>query len=172
MNLIRERLYDTCGPSDDPVWKYRWFFYLPEIKALWINKKGSREREFASIQIQIHEEESALPLEDDEGQKIEVKGYRLHRSSLLVEQVKKRDGHTCKACGFFFHNQIVHVHHLDPISERKSSTTTTADDLITLCPNCHYLAHYYLRQRNGNLFKQLSHLLNKLQEAPAKSPNL
>ncbi len=44
--------------------------------------------------------------------------------------------------------------------------------MVTLCPNCHYLAHYYLRQNKGEKFKQLTHLLNKLQEAPAKSPNL
>lgn len=164
LNLIRERLYSTCGPSEDPVFKYRWFFYVPEIKAIWINKSGRREREFASIQNEIQEEESAFPLEDDEGQRIEVTGYRLHRSSLLAEQVKKRDHYTCKACGFFFHNHIVHVHHLDPLSERKCSAATTAADLVTLCPNCHYLAHYYLRQNNGHKFKQLSHLLDKLKE--------
>jgi hypothetical protein len=164
IKLIRERLYDAYQNSADPVWKYRWFFYTPEIKPLWIDKKGKRERIFASIQKEIQEEETAYPLEDDEGRRIEVKGSRLQRSSALVKKVKVRDDYTCQACGFEFHKQIVHVHHLDPLAERKR-TKTTEDDLITLCPNCHYLAHYFLRdKKHGDSFKELPVLIDKLRK--------
>lgn len=169
IKLIRERLYHDYE-NENPEWKYRWFFYMPSVKPLWIGK-GKGQQIFASIQRQIQEEENAIPLEDDEGEPIEARGKRLQRSAALVREVKERDKKTCRACAFYFKGEIVHAHHLDPLAERERRKST-ANDFVTLCPNCHYLAHYYLRQRNGDRFKQLTHLLNKLQEAPAKSPNL
>jgi 5-methylcytosine-specific restriction protein B len=169
IKLIRDRLYHDYE-HEDPEWKYRWFFYIPSVKPLWIGKDKGQQI-FASIQRQIQEEENAIPLEDDEGEPLEARGMRLQRSAALVREVKERDKKTCRACGFYFKGEIVHAHHLDPLAERERRKSTP-NDFVTLCPNCHYLAHYYLRQNNGEIFKQCTQLLNKLQETPVKSPNL
>ncbi len=164
IKMIRERLYDNYISSHDSEWKYRWFFYIPEVKPLWIDKTGKLDREFSSIQMEIQEEESAFPLEDDEGNKIETRGTRLQRSTTLVKAVKERDKYTCRACEFTFRKKIVHVHHLDPLAERKRRKTKL-EDLVTLCPNCHYLAHHFLRdKKRGDTYKTLSILLAKLEK--------
>ena len=64
-------------------------------------------------------EEDAIDLEDGtdrEGDKEEVKGYRIRRSAKLAQQAKVRDKFTCCACNFHFEDQVVHVHHLDPLT--------------------------------------------------------
>ena len=160
IKLIRERLYHDYE-NDDLEWKYRWFFYIPSVKPLWIGKDKAQQV-FASIQREIQEEENALPLEDDEGELIPAKGMRLQRSALLVRQVKERDNNTCQACGFYFKGEIVQAHHLDPLAERERRKSNP-NDLVTLCPNCHYLAHYLLRQKkDGDQYKVLENLLIKL----------
>lgn len=64
----------------------------------------------------------------------------------LTNMAKERDRFTCVACGFHYHGEIVQAHHHDPLSERKEPKKTKLEDLITLCPNCHYIAHFLLRK--------------------------
>ena len=42
----------------------------------------------------------------------------------------------CCSCGY---DLIVHIHHIIPKSK---GGTNNIDNLIGLCPNCHYLLHY------------------------------
>jgi hypothetical protein len=147
LKLIRSKLYATTAPVDLDDWKYRWFFYTGDIKPSWIDKKTKKAQRAGYVRFQISEEENAVDLE---GGKKEYTGYRLQRSSALVAAVKKRDDFSCVACKFHFEKQIIHVHHLDPLSERKEPAETSEDDLITLCPTCHYLAHYFLRKSSRN----------------------
>jgi hypothetical protein len=164
IKLIRQRLYEDYG-HDDPEFKYRWFFYIPSVKTLWIGK-DKRQQIFASIQREIEDEVNALLLEDDEGDLIETKGMPIQRSAALVRSVKERDNHTCQACGFYFKGEIVQAHHLDPLAERERRKSTPSD-LVTLCPNCHYLAHFQLRQKKiGDQYKVLDALLTKLRSLP------
>jgi len=65
-----------------------------------------------------------------------------------------------------YHDEIVQAHHLDPLSERKEPKNTKLDDLITLCPNCHYIAHFLLRRsatykRKAALVSELKTLKDK-----------
>lgn len=140
---IREKLYDSYGVSTDPDRKRRWFFYMDDVKPLWIDKKTKRDQQSSSVTVEIREEEAAAELE---GEKDAVSGFRLRRSGKLVLQAKERDRFTCVACGFHYHGEIVQAHHLDPLSERKEPKKTKLEDLITLCPNCHYIAHFLLRK--------------------------
>jgi hypothetical protein len=170
IKLIREKLYEDFS-DDNPERKFRWFFYTPAVKALWIDKEGRYQQIFASIQREIQDEVDAPPFEDDEeGMPIKTKGTRLQRSAALVKSTKKRDNYTCRGCDFHFRNEIVHAHHLDPLAER-ARRKTSPDDLVTLCPNCHYLAHYQLRQDNGDQFKKLDTLLTKLSSLHRKKLN-
>lgn len=161
IRLIRERLFDDYGDEGDPDRKHRWFFYLSKLEPLWIDKKSVSQQLNASIDDEVNREQAALGYSEEEGHKENVNTYRVYRSAKLVKRVKKRDNFTCRACKFTFRKQIVHVHHLDPLSERKSPKETTPDDLVTLCPNCHYQAHFWLR--NDDKFKKLGELLPRLQ---------
>ena len=156
---IREYLYASHGNGDDPDRKYRWFFYTKDVQPLWIAKKSKKAQRVGSAVFDVRLEEEALDLEGD---KEEVAGYRIRRSAKLVKGAKERDRYSCQACEFHFEDQIVHVHHLDPLSEYKRPKETKLEDLITLCPTCHYLAHYWLR--NNPKYKQLDPLLAKLRD--------
>lgn len=160
IRLIRERLYRDYGDEGDPDRKYRWFFYLDGLKPLWIDKKGRSQQSSASIVDEVNREQAALDCREEEGLKERATFYRVYRSAKLAEKAKLRDKFTCRACAFTFQKQIVHVHHLDPLSERSSPTETSLDDLVTLCPNCHYLAHFLLRK--DDRFKKLKLLLPEL----------
>lgn len=159
LKQIREKLYPNYGNDEDQDFKYRWFFYSKDIQPLWINKKTKQAQRASSAIFDIRLEEDTIDLE---GEKKEVRGYRIQRSAKLVREIKERDKYTCVACEFHFQNQIVHVHHLDPISEYERPQETLPKDLITLCPNCHYIAHYHLRKKNGAKYKDRETLLEKL----------
>ncbi|MBY8917229.1 HNH endonuclease [Nitratireductor sp. L1-7-SE] len=161
IRLIRARLYEKYGDEGDPDYKYRWFFYLDQVRSLWNDKKGATQQLIASIEDEIHIEQLAQDFSEDEGEKEETKGYLIKRSARLSSEAKKRDKFSCRACNFSFKKKIVHVHHLDPLSERKHPKRTTIEDLVTLCPNCHYIAHFWLRK--SNKYKDLGELLRKLQ---------
>jgi hypothetical protein len=158
LKQIRAALYDSHGLSDNPDSKYRWFFYSHDIKPLWLGKNSAKKQRISSAIFDVRAEEDAIDLE---GSKEEIKGYRIRRSSKLAQKAKKRDLYTCRACNFHFKDQIVHVHHLDPLSEYLHPKATKLADLLTLCPTCHYLAHYWLRE-DSDEFKQLGPLLSKL----------
>lgn len=157
LKQIRETLYASHGMNGDPDSKYRWFFYSEDVRALWSEKKSKREQRVSSAVFDVRLEENASELE---GAREEVTGFRILRSAKLANDAKKRDGYKCQACGFHFEDQIVHVHHLDPVSEYKRPRDTKLEDLVTLCPNCHYVAHYWLRLSAS--YKRLDALLAKL----------
>ncbi len=68
------------------------------------------------------------------------------RNKEIVKNVKERDDYTCCACGFYFENKIVEAHHLIPIADKDEKYIVNAEDLITLCPTCHSLAHTLLNK--------------------------
>lgn len=165
LKQIRSTLYDSHGNGDEPYRRYRWFFYSKDVRPLWIDKKSKQEQRLSSAMFEIRNEEDAVDLE---GEKEEITGYRIRRSARLVKATKERDLYTCRACGFHFENQIVQVHHLDPLSEYKRPQKTTLDDLMTLCPTCHYLAHYWLRISDS--FKRPEALLSALKPDRKSTP--
>ena len=87
------------------------------------------------------------------------------RNQKLIIKRKILDNFTCQACGFHYDNKIVECHHLVPLSETKT-TYNSVNDLITLCPNCHALAHsiYHLdekyHKKEGLLVKLMAIIKN------------
>lgn len=77
-------------------------------------------------------------------------GYKQDRSILasarnqkIAKQRKALDNYRCQACGFSLaigDHSVIECHHLYPLSE-SLETETTIDDLISLCPTCHRIAH-------------------------------
>jgi len=58
-------------------------------------------------------------------------------------------GTSCIVCGFSFEETFgdhgkgfIHVHHLKPLAQAGSvNRTDPIDDLVPVCPNCHYMLH-------------------------------
>jgi len=163
IGAIRERLFNRYGAGAHPDDKRRWFFYMDDVKPLWFDKGTKTKRNISAARFEVEQEELAQDLEQwIEGGRKPISGYRILRSSKRVIEAKVRDDYTCRACGFHFENEIVQAHHLNPLAERDEPEATTPEDLITLCPNCHYLAHYLLRQKGGGKYKVETTLLRKL----------
>lgn len=85
---------------------------------------------------------------------------KLRNQELIIAR-KEKDNFTCQACGFYYNNKIVECHHLIPLSDSEV-IYNSIEDLITLCPNCHALAHSFLYTNNEYQKKEV--LLKKLKE--------
>ncbi|RAX56311.1 HNH endonuclease [Helicobacter sp. 10-6591] len=98
-----------------------------------------------------------------EGNTVERTNLQKTRNQKIVKAVKERDNYTCRGCGFHFDNKIVEAHHLIPISNTEEEKQVKEDDLITLCPNCHAIAHIILLERDKK-YQKIENLINELQE--------
>jgi len=89
----------------------------------------------------------------NEGNPRLVAHLRRERSASLAKK-KKQSVLTatgklcCEVCGFDFEANygeygkgFCEVHHLKPLSQLKSSSNTTLDDLAVICSNCHRIIH-------------------------------
>lgn len=97
-----------------------------------------------------------------EGNTVERTNLQKTRNQKIVKSVKERDNYTCRGCGFHFDNKIVEAHHLIPISNTEEEKQVKKDDLITLCPNCHTIAHILLKR--DKKYQKIENLINELQE--------
>lgn len=97
-----------------------------------------------------------------EGNTVERTILQKTRNQEIVKAVKERDNYTCRGCGFHFDNKIVEAHHLVPISSVEEEKQVKKDDLITLCPNCHAIAHILLKI--SEKYQKIENLIQKLQE--------
>jgi predicted RNA-binding Zn-ribbon protein involved in translation (DUF1610 family) len=89
-------------------------------------------------------------LSDNADTAFAIEGYKQERNFLthfrntkIVLERKQRDKYTCQACGFSLRingRSIVECHHLVPLGKGRKRITSISD-LITLCPNCHRIAH-------------------------------
>ena len=69
------------------------------------------------------------------------------RNAKLADERKRLDRYTCQACGFRLQvsgSFVIEVHHLSPLAV-SGETETSIEQLVSLCPTCHRVAH--LRSR-------------------------
>lgn len=97
-----------------------------------------------------------------EGRIKEITILQRERNIEIVKLSKQRDNYTCKVCGFSYNQKIVQAHHIVPLSTQNDEYTIKTDDLITLCPTCHSLAHLLLDE--NEIYVDKSILINKLKE--------
>lgn len=79
------------------------------------------------------------------------------RSRTYIDAVKERDENTCQVCGYqkeINGRSVIHVHHKIPL---KDITETSLENLICLCPNCHYMAHF---QQPPYTIQKLKEIIN------------
>lgn len=98
-----------------------------------------------------------------EGENKELNGTKKSRCSKIAKKAKIRDGYKCQSCEFYFENKIVEAHHLDPLYTFEDSKPVSPDDLITLCPNCHRIAHVLIKKDRPNDTLDAAQLIRKIQ---------
>lgn len=88
-----------------------------------------------------------------EGLRMSRERFFFSRNQKLVQDAKDYYGYTCQACKFNFKEKYGHLgegyiecHHTDPLSERSESEwskelTTTVEQVLVLCANCHRMIH-------------------------------
>lgn len=68
------------------------------------------------------------------------------RNQTITKLAKQRDNYTCKVCGFSYKEKVVEEHHLVPMANINEEYEIKIENLITLCPTCHALAHLLLKE--------------------------
>ena len=131
------------------------------------NLEISTSNEFkqnTSEKVQPNNQTNYDEIEFYEGQTKERTILQQERNQKIVKLVKERDNYTCKACGFSYYHKIVEAHHLVPISNKNNEyEIIKIEDLITLCPTCHSLAHILLKADN-KIYTNKIELLTKLKQ--------
>jgi 5-methylcytosine-specific restriction protein A len=111
-----------------------------------------RSEEVAESSLQVDDvahgsvDETVIP--DSEGRKRIVQHIAYERSRKNRELTIKTHGTVCQACGFDFDqfygrdyaDSYIEIHHVRPLSEHEGEVDP-ATDLISLCANCHRMAH-------------------------------
>jgi predicted HNH restriction endonuclease len=101
-----------------------------------------------------------------EGEVAERKMLVRKRNKASADKCKDRDKYKCRACSFYYKKRVVECHHLVPL-HISGKTKINPEELITLCPTCHRLAHCLLEEDayNQNVNILLSNLHKILQPA-------
>lgn len=109
--------------------------------------------------------------EDDEalyeGALMTVKANKYERNQKARRECVALKGYKCLVCGKDFEASygeigkgFIHVHHLTPISSiGKEYQLDVANDLVPVCPNCHYMLHrrnppYTIEELQSEMSKQ------------------
>ncbi len=95
------------------------------------------------LQTRTNKEYSLDELEAIEGYKSDKAYLHTKRNQKIVEDRKKKDDYSCQVCNFKLQvngKYIIECHHLIPIGGG-SRRITNLNDLISLCPTCHRIAH-------------------------------
>lgn len=84
-----------------------------------------------------------------EGRRFETTQIRIERNSRLRAACLEKHGWACVVCKVNFVERygdmgkgVIHVHHLDPISQAVGTRSVTVDDVRPVCPNCHAMLHH------------------------------
>ncbi len=84
------------------------------------------------------------------------------RDPKLRSLVLAKRGTLCEICGFNFEaiygkfaKTCVQVHHIDALGKAgRNGVTTSLDDLLVICPNCHSALHKYKNPNNWKAFQR------------------
>ena len=150
------------GPTNDPLLDLGFDIYMKDGRKY---EKGMKCRTLKKKKIQTNPNNNTTTNtkhEAYEGEQTERTVMSRTRDRQLAETRKKQDSYTCKGCNFYYDDAIVECHHLVPVSS-KDAATTKMKDLITLCPNCHRLAHHLIK-KYGNEYTERKTLIKELKK--------
>jgi 5-methylcytosine-specific restriction endonuclease McrA len=124
------------------------------------------ENDFIILNDETQCYEDTLTSSAMEGGKKQVYSTKYERNPKLREAAIKKHGLTCKVCDFNFEKNygaygkgLIHVHHLNPISDSGPTVTSVDDDMTTLCPNCHAMIHH--RKNKTLKIEELKQMIDK-----------
>ena len=108
-----------------------------------------------------------------EGKSRSVKRTTLTRNGKLRKKCLENNKYKCSICGLDptekygsrFRNMI-QVHHLNPVAN--GVRVTTLDDLIAVCPNCHYMIHSKGRNKTYDV-KEIEKIVKDAKEDAEKN---
>ena len=93
-------------------------------------------------------QQAAGDYEAVENRKRVVRHMMRDRNRFLATKCKERDGYACRVCGFKFTDlydrlglDFAEAHHIVPLASDEARRSTSTDDLITVCGNCHRMLH-------------------------------
>jgi 5-methylcytosine-specific restriction endonuclease McrA len=99
-----------------------------------------------------------------ENRKVVRQHISRERSRTLAEYCKERDKYRCRVCNTHFEevygelgSAFAEAHHLIPLKQLRRITSSSPDDLITVCSNCHRMLHKLDGNRED--FKKLKRLV-------------
>lgn len=98
-------------------------------------------------------------LEAREGERFRIETLRFVRDPEVARTCIARDRYRCRHCGFALDQRhflrgtngisnILHAHHVRPLADGKRNTRV--EDLVTLCPTCHAVAHAIARAMDAD----------------------
>jgi len=101
--------------------------------------------DLAARWVQFERPEHYSPESDKarEGYEIDRTILARARNARLAQKRKELDRYRCQVCSFHFElrgRYVIDVHHLNPLSQTKT-TVSKIEDLVSLCPTCHRIAH-------------------------------
>jgi len=79
------------------------------------------------------------------------------RNAKLAARRKEQDKYTCQACFLQLkvnNSFVAEVHHINPLG-MSGETVTSLEQLVTLCPTCHAVAHMRSRPYSVNEIRHL-----------------
>jgi hypothetical protein len=124
-----------------------YFYSTKENQGKWVStftsEKTSKEKSNHVAAEADYEHYSIDDVKAFEGYKIDRSILDSVRNQGIAKQRKILDKYTCQACWFSVTvagNSVIECHHLYPLSETLG-VETVIDDLISLCPTCHRIAH-------------------------------
>jgi hypothetical protein len=105
-------------------------------------------------------------VEFQEGKTIEVILTKRERSRELRVLALENRGTVCEICGFDFAKiygdfarNCVEVHHIEALAGAgREGVTTSLDDLLVVCPNCHRALHQFRDPGNWRAFRKVCRL--------------
>ena len=121
---------------------------LPPEVARFLQKRGtSQPKRRGDTTPRLPEE--VAEQEYREGHSVRIAVNRYERDRRARAACLANHGSGCSICGISLENiygpevrGLVHVHHVVPLSQTRSSyTVNPAKDLIPVCPNCHAVVH-------------------------------
>lgn len=131
--------------------RYRIFLsnikYMGLTKSSWTEFTGKKSSGYERIYLTNNSTTKTIFLDPSsreayEGYKKDSRILITVRDIKLAERRKRLDNYTCQSCGFKIQlngKYIVDCHHIEPVSLGKRKTKI--EDLISLCPTCHRIAH-------------------------------
>ncbi len=137
--------YSECNINDENgaelgrLTIHDWLTSSPKIS--WEPESGKKSSNSSAGESEWVIESTSLDRKVEEGIRKEVTFARKSRDLEMSEARKQKDDFTCQACAFrlavdgFY---IVDAHHKTGLRKKEM---TTIEDLLTLCPTCHRVAH-------------------------------